>query len=168
YSMNAWETLLWPLATWVFLRATGGTGTPTAPNASPAGTRDWVWLGVILGLGLLNKISILWLGAGLAAALLLTPARAALRTPGPYLTAAIAAALFAPHLLWQAQNHWPTLEFMANAAGRKMRDVSAGDFVTAQVMQMQPLLLPLWLGGLAWALVRGGRAGRSVAWIYVA
>ena len=45
--------------------------------------RYWLLLGLILGIGLLNKISVLWLGAGIAAGLLLTPHRRWLRTPWP-------------------------------------------------------------------------------------
>src|SRR5262249_10652844 len=88
---RVWRTgLAWAAAMRVFVDA--------VDRPRPA---TWMLLGLILGLGLLNKISVLWLGAGLAAAIVLTPARRQLRTPGPYLAAAIAAALFLPHVLWQ-------------------------------------------------------------------
>ena len=41
---------------------------------------DWGVLGLVLGLGLLNKISVLWLGFGIAAGLVLTPHRRVLLT----------------------------------------------------------------------------------------
>jgi uncharacterized membrane protein len=49
-----------------------------------------VALGVVLGLGLLNKISLLWLGLGLAVGLVATSQRRWLLTPWPYACAAIA------------------------------------------------------------------------------
>jgi hypothetical protein len=158
YSMNAIDLLLWTVAIRLLLQILrDGLG------------RDWVVLGVVLGLGLLNKISMLWLGMGLAAGLVLTPHRRWLATPWPYATAAIAGLLFTPHLLWQMANGWPTLEFMHNATAEKMVSVTWGQFVLKQVLQMGPGSLPVWLAGLIFALFgRGARPRRILAWIYLA
>ena len=72
FSLNAFDLFFWTLAAWALVRALDG-----------GGDRHWVVLGVVLGLGLLNKISVLWLGAGLLVGLLLTPHRRVLRTIGP-------------------------------------------------------------------------------------
>ncbi|HET7291653.1 MAG TPA: glycosyltransferase family 39 protein [Vicinamibacteria bacterium] len=142
YSMNAWDVLLWTLAAWTLVRAL------KAP-----GLRRWAVLGAILGLGLLNKVSVLWLGAGLGVGLLSTrEARRALLSPGPWAAAAIAAALFAPHVLWQAAHGWPTAEFIRNATQEKMAGISPLDFAIAQVMEMHPFTFPVWLAGLVAAL----------------
>src|SRR5262249_10257967 len=53
WSMNSLDQLFWAGAVLLFARAFG------APSA-----RAWAALGVVLGLGLLNKASLLWLGAG--------------------------------------------------------------------------------------------------------
>ena len=132
------------------------------------GTRWWVLLGIALGLGLQNKISVLWLGVGLAAALLLTAQRRALRTPGPWLAAGLAGLIALPHLLWQAAHDWPTLEFMSNAARYKNVELPLSDFVGQQVLFMNPLALPLWLGGLLWLLLAPtARRWRPLAVIFV-
>src|SRR5258705_13010100 len=78
YSMNSFDLLFWTLAGWILIRLT-----------SSDDQRLWLLLGVVLGLGLLNKISVLWLGAGLAPGLLLTPPRAGLFTPGPWVPGAL-------------------------------------------------------------------------------
>lgn len=158
YSMNALDLLLWTVAVWMLLRILRhGRG------------RDWLLLGLVLGLGLLNKISMLWLGLGLAVGLVLTPHRRWLATPWPYLAAAIAALIFLPHVLWQAANGWPTLEFMRNATARKMVSVGWSDFVLKQVLEMGPGNLPVWLAGLLFALfARTARPSRILAWIYLA
>ena len=157
YSMNCFDELFWTLAAYVLIKALKSG-------------RDvhWALLGVILGLGLLNKISVLWLGAGLAAGLLLTPHRALLTRRGPWLAGAIAAVLFLPYIIWQILHGWPTLEFMRNAAERKMASVGFGGFLWSQVLTMNPGTAPIWLAGLAWCLFsREGRPWRILAWIYL-
>jgi dolichyl-phosphate-mannose-protein mannosyltransferase len=157
YSMNAIDILIWSLAGWLLLRA-----------LDLGRARDWALLGLALGLGLLNKISVFWLGGGLLVGLLLTPCRRALLTPGPWLCGAIAAAMFAPHVIWEARNGWPTLEFMHNATAIKMAATSPVGFLVQQVLQMNPGAAPVWIAGLVFGLSgRAGRAGRVFAWIYL-
>jgi hypothetical protein len=156
YSMNSIDLLLWTLAVWllvVILRE--------------ATITRWAWLGVLLGLGLLNKISMLWLGMGIGVGFLLTHRRV-LQTGGPYLAAAIAGALFVPHLLWQVTNGWPTLEFMRNATAVKMVAVGWGEFAIKQLLEMGPGNAPVWLAGLGFALLAPrARRFRILAWIYL-
>src|SRR5207249_1136821 len=125
-------------------------------NGAPP--RLWLLLGVVLGFGLLNKISMLWFCFGLVVGLVLTPQRRWLRTPWPWLAGLIALALFAPHLVWQAQNGWPTLEFMRNATRYKMVSKTAVAFLGEQVLIMHPLVVPFWLAGLAYYFL--GTEGR--------
>jgi 4-amino-4-deoxy-L-arabinose transferase-like glycosyltransferase len=53
YSMNCFDILLWTIAVSILIRALG--------SESP---RPWVLLGVVVGIGLLNKISMAWFAAG--------------------------------------------------------------------------------------------------------
>jgi 4-amino-4-deoxy-L-arabinose transferase-like glycosyltransferase len=153
YSINAWDLLAWASSFALLLRA-----------LARGGTRNWMLLGLVLGLGLLNKISVLWLGLGVFAGLLLTPHRRALRTRGPWIAAAIAGVVFLPHLRWQVANGWPTFEFMANAQRVKMAGAGFAKFVTDQVLSMNPIAIVLWAGGLAYGLFsRGGRHGHAPA-----
>src|SRR6266850_740433 len=125
YSMNAFDLLWWTLAAWAVVRALDG-----------GGPRHWVALGVILGLGLLNKISVLWFGGGLAVGFLLTPHRRALRTIWPWVAGLIAASIFLPYVLWEARHGWPTLEFMHNATSLKMVEISPLRFLVGQILEM--------------------------------
>jgi hypothetical protein len=159
YSMNVLDLLLWTLAIGALVRALAGER-PVA----------WMALGVVLGLGLLNKISVLWLGAGLLAGLLLTPRRRWLATPWVWLAVALALAIFAPHLVWQVDHGWPTLEFMRNAALHKMVRTSPAGFLGMQGILLGPMGAVAALAGLAWCLI--GRRGRDwrllgVAWCVV-
>lgn len=159
YSMNALDLLFWALASLVVLRALA-TGK----------RRDWAVLGVVLGLGLLNKVSMAWFGGGLFVGLLATPQRRALLRAGPWLAAAIAALIFAPHVIWQMGHGWPTLEFMRNATTLKMVSTTPVAFLEQQVLEMNPGAAPIWIAGLVYGIA--GFRGRSdpgqiLPWIYL-
>ena len=158
FSMNAFDPVLWTGAALLLLRA-----------LEHQRTRDWVWFGVVVGLGLLNKLSMLWCVAGLVLGVAATAQRRVLLTRGPWLAGAIAALLFAPHLLWQVAHGWPTLEFMRNATAHKMVAASIPGFVIGQVLGMNPLAAPIWLAGLVSGLRgRASDPGRVLAVQYVA
>jgi 4-amino-4-deoxy-L-arabinose transferase-like glycosyltransferase len=159
YSMNALDLLLWTLAIWALVRALEGGG-PVA----------WMALGLALGLGLLDKLSVLWLGAGLLVGLLATRRRYWLVTPWPWLAGALALAVFTPHLAWQVAHGWPTLEFMRNATLHKMARTYPAEFLGAQLFMTGPIGAVMGLAGLAWCLFgQRGRAWRAlaVAWLVV-
>jgi hypothetical protein len=137
YSMNVFDILFWALAARV-----------TIDVIDDPADRRWIALGVVLGLGLLNKASVLWLGAGLGAGLLLTPARCLLLTRGPWLAGAVAAIFLAPHVWWQVQHGWPTAEFIREASRGKMLTNTPLSFVSDQILNMHPLTLPVWGAGL--------------------
>jgi 4-amino-4-deoxy-L-arabinose transferase-like glycosyltransferase len=79
FQMNAFAHLFWVLAAYLLVLIV---------DRSRPGL--WVLLGIVMGLGLLNKIDFLWFGVGLAAALVLTDLRKHLATPWPYAAAGIA------------------------------------------------------------------------------
>jgi hypothetical protein len=158
YSMNAFEPVLWTTAALLLLRA-----------LERDRAADWMWLGAAVGLGLLNKLSMLWCVAGLLLGVAASSRRRVLATPGPWLAGSIAAVMFAPHVLWQMQNGWPTLEFVRNATTRKMLGTSIAGFALAQVLGMNPLVAPVWLAGLVRGLMgRAGDPGRVLAVLYLA
>jgi len=111
--------------------------------------RLWLWFGLVAGFGLQNKYSVAFLGMGLLIGLLFTEQRRHLVSPWMWLGGALAAAIFVPHVLWQARNNWPTLEFMARASAEKNLAVGPLDFFAGQILLLHPLALPLWLFGLA-------------------
>jgi 4-amino-4-deoxy-L-arabinose transferase-like glycosyltransferase len=73
--------------------------------------RAWGWLGLglALGLALLSKFTAAFFGAGVVLALLATPSlRRWFFSPAPYAAALLAAAIFAPFLVWNAGHGWAT------------------------------------------------------------
>lgn len=158
YTMNAFDLVFWSAAALALLVA-----------LRHGGTRPWIILGVIVGLGLENKWSMLWFAGGTIVGIAFTACRRVAQTRGPWLAAGVAGALFVPNLLWQATHGWPTIEFMAHAAAFKMLSTPPLGFLMDQVMTLHPLAAPVWIAGLV-ALFAGrfGAAGRVLGWIYVA
>ncbi len=90
-----------------------------------------------------------------------------LRSRGPWLAAAAAIACFLPHLAWQVFTGWPTLEFMKNAATGKYVALSPLALFLQQVVFMNPMTAPYWVGGLLLvASRRAPAAGRALAIVY--
>jgi hypothetical protein len=158
FSMNSFDVLFWTLGAFVVARIVRtGNG------------RLWLLFGLIAGLGLLNKHSILFFGFGVVVGLLLTPERRHLREPWLWLGGAIAGLLVLPHVIWQIRNGWPTAEFIHNATTYKNVPLSPLTFLVEQVMQMNPFAALVWVGGLGWLLLaRSGWPFRLLGWMYVA
>jgi hypothetical protein len=157
-SMNAFDVLIWSLALAVLVRLLGSD----RPHL-------WLAFGVLVGIGLENKLSVLFLGFGVVVGLLLTPARRHLRTPWPWLGGLIAAVLLAPHVLWQVSHGWPTLEFIRNATENKNLPVSPLDFLGSQVLGLNPAAALVWIAGLGALLAAAwARRWRAIGWAYLA
>jgi 4-amino-4-deoxy-L-arabinose transferase-like glycosyltransferase len=136
-TMNAFEPLLWVGSAYLLAKAME-TDRP----------RLWAAFGVVSGLGLINKYSMFFFLGSCIVGIALTPQRRALRRPGLALAALIAATIVAPTLAWQAQNGWPQLEVLRNAAIAKNIDEGPVLFYVQQLLLMSPLAAPLWLAGL--------------------
>ena len=145
YSMNALDVLFWVSLVHLAARI-----------LARAEARTWLAFGAIAGLGLLNKLSVGFLGGAFVLGLFLTPARRWLASPWLWAGGAIAACLLLPHVLWQVEHGWPLLEFQANARAEKNVALSALEFAGQQVLMGNPVALPLWLAGLV-ALVAAPR-----------
>jgi hypothetical protein len=155
FSMNPFDHLIWALMILIVTRL-----------LVTDDRRLWLLFGALAGIGLENKLSVLFLGAGVAAGLLLAREWRQLRDPRLYLGGAIAALLFAPHLLWQASHGWPTAEFVRNATAHKNLALSPLAYLKEQILMMNPLALPLWLAGLVFLFARNGRRWRALGWAW--
>ena len=157
-SLNSPDILIWAIVWLLMVRILRGEN-----------QRLWIAVGAVCGVGLLNKISVLFLGFGIVVGLVVCLRLVTFRSRWPWIGAAIAIALFLPHIGWQMANDWPTLEFIENARRNKMVPLAPIDFVTAQFTMMGPLALPVWMGGLLFLfLAPSRRAFRPLAWAFIA
>jgi hypothetical protein len=154
-SMNAFEPVFWTCCAAIVLRILNG-GNP----------RLWLLFGLVAGLGLLNKHSMLFFGSGLALGLLLTPARTQFARIEIWLGAAIAFLVFLPNLLWEIRHGYPTIALLHTVIGSKYTTVSPLSFVAEQFLLVNPLAAPVWLAGLWFFLA--DRQGRKYAALAIA
>jgi len=158
FSMNVFDHLFWLLAIFLMVRI--------VKTDSP---RCWILLGMVLGIGLMNKISVLFLGFGLFIGILLTPNRKWFLKKWIWISAGIAFLIFLPHILWQIAYGWPTLEFIGNAQKYKNISLSPLQFLSTQILDMHPFLFPLWAAGLGWLFfAEKGKPYRLFGWTYPA
>ncbi|MGI9107404.1 MAG: glycosyltransferase family 39 protein [Pyrinomonadaceae bacterium] len=157
-SMNAFEPLFWMGAAYAIILV--------IKRQEP---RYWLLFGLLAGLGLENKHSMLFFGFGIFVGLLVTPARRALFSKWFWLGGALAASIFLPNLIWEYRHDWATIELLANVGktGKNVR-LSPLEFVGQQILIMHPLTAPVWLAGLWFLLFDGaGRRYRPLGVAYL-
>jgi hypothetical protein len=155
-TMNAFEPLFWMGCAYVLLLA--------IHRERP---QLLVWLGVLAGVGLENKHSMLFFGAALVAGLLVSGERRLLLNRWMWIAGAIALLLFLPNLIWQARHDWPTLVDLRNSRAKNIQ-LSPIEFLGRQVLVMLPPSVLIWAAGL-WFLLRDAAAkrARALGWAFV-
>ena len=103
------------------------------------------------GIGLENKDTLLFLGAGLAVGLVLTRRWDVVRSPWAWAAIGIALLLWAPNLAWQAANGWPQLTMARPIAGYAADN--RAQVVPLALAVHRSLLFPVSAAGLVWILV---------------
>lgn len=110
--------------------------------------RDWLLLGLALGLGGLSKYSMVFFGIGaLALFALSAEARRQLKNPRLYATVGLAFLIFLPNLIWNAQHQFVSVEHTAEIS-RLDRALfhpdKLAEFLGAQFAVLGPLLFALF------------------------
>ena len=133
------DLLAWAIIIWLLVKLLAG-----------GDRRLWLALGITTGIGLENKDTLLFLGAGLALGLVLTRRWDVIRSPWSWAAIGIALLIWAPNLAWQATNGWPQLT-MAQAISGYAADNRA-QVVPLLWLFTGPLLFPVSVAGLVWVL----------------
>jgi len=129
-----------------------------------ADQREWLWVGLVVGVAGLNKLTIAGTVLALLAGLLLTSSRGLLRSRWPWLAGGLAMCLVAPTLVWQAGHGWPQLEMSASLRADSDGPVA---FLAMQLISLSVFLaIPAAAGfGTLWR-ARDGR-WRLFPWAYL-
>ena len=112
--------------------------------------RWWLAVGGCVGVAMEAKWNIAFLAGSLAAGLLATDARRLLRNRYLLAGCAIALALAAPDLIWQALHGWPNLQVFHALQGSAGQNRAT--YWIAQVVYTGLVLTPIWIAGLVWTL----------------
>lgn len=158
FMYTAFDHLWWVLLAWMTLRLV---------NSGEA--RWWLGIGLVIGLGMLTRYTMLFCVAGLVAGVVATPLRRQLASPWLWAGVAVSALVFLPNALWQFQHDFIALDFLQSIHARDVRIGRTDGFLMQQLYaNAGPLLLPLWLAGLWFvAFAPAGSRYRVLAWLYV-
>ncbi|MGH7581085.1 MAG: glycosyltransferase family 39 protein [Gemmatimonadales bacterium] len=150
------DQLIWSAALYALVRLIRGYGTD-----------GWLLLGLVLGLGLLTKFSVAFIGLAIAAGVLLSPLRGALLTPWPWLALACALVLGTPTLVGQIRLGFPVLGQMADLRASQLERIGPAEFLMGQLLWGPATLLAI-LGLYGLLAGRTLRHFRAVGWTCVA
>ena len=114
--------------------------------------RLWPVLGVVGGIGLESKYTIVALFFGLFVGLLATPSRRLLATRGPWLALGIALLLLAPNLVWEAQHGWVSIHWFLNPPPSATDETRPG-YVVDLILLTNAVAVPVAVAG-TWRLLR--------------
>ena len=125
-------------------------------RALVAGTgRAWLWAGLSMGAGLLSKYTIGLLGvAGLLFMVWDPPSRRWFKRWEPYAAVLVAAAVFAPVIVWNAENDWASFAFQTSRRLAEPTRFSLDKLLGASVV----LLTPTGFAALCLAVFRSTAA----------
>ena len=139
---DAPASLFWTVTLWSLARVQGS-----------GRTGWWLAAGAAAGLAVLSKYSGLFLAPGVLLWLSLTPeGRAELRRPGPWAAAALAGAIFAVNVAWNAEHHWITFtKQFGRVAAHGLSPGYLVDFVGTQILLFTPLMAVYAALGVRWA-----------------
>jgi 4-amino-4-deoxy-L-arabinose transferase-like glycosyltransferase len=141
-STTTFDVLVWVAVVYLVARLLGG-----------GDERQWLLVGLVVGIGLENKHLVLLLVASLALGCLVERRFELALSPWLWAGAALAVVLWLPNLVWQARHGWPQIEL----AGKIGQEDPIGDriqLLPLQVLLIGPLLAALWIAGLWWLLRR--------------
>ena len=154
FSMDILDALWWSLLALVLIRI-----------LRTGDKRLWLLFGLIAGLALTTKLTVLFFGFTLTIGLALGPSRAHFRSRWLYLGGAIALVFLLPYLIWNAVHGWPTIEFWQNYGGDGGGPIG---FLANQILSSNPPTLILTIAGLIFYLRRPeGRPYRALGWAFV-
>lgn len=129
----AFDELAWAIALLVLARI-----------LSDGGRRMWLVLGLVMGIGLETKFTIVALVVAIFVSLLIAR-RSVLATPWPWLGAAIAVVLLAPNLEWQATHDWVSVQYTLSHRGHTDGPVA---YWLQQLLLVNPLFLIPGIAGM--------------------
>jgi 4-amino-4-deoxy-L-arabinose transferase-like glycosyltransferase len=141
FTMDAFDQLWWSLVAYLVVRI-----------IRRGDKRLWVVVGLVVGIGLLTKLSMFFFVSALIISFLVfSSSRYHLRSRWLVLGGVIATLIFLPFVVWNASNGFQTVQFYLSFKGY----AGGGgplNFLLNQILDINPVNLPLLAGGLVFCL----------------
>jgi hypothetical protein len=141
------DLLAWAVVAWLIVKLLAG-----------GDRRLWLAVGIATGVGLENKDTLFFLGAGLAVGLLLSRRWDVVRSPWAWAAIGIAILIWLPNLVWEAANGFPQLALASHIANQAADNRAS--LIPLLWLFSGPFLFPVSVAGLIWIL----RAREALAW----
>jgi MFS family permease len=141
YSMNAFEPLL---ATLLMLYA--------VKMIKENNSRRWITLGIIMGVGMMNKHTFGVFIIAFIISLILAGKWKLIFNKWFVFGGLCGFIIFLPNIIWQIINNYPSLEFYRNISVDKNIYTPPLQFIMGQVMNFSPSTIPMWVAGFLFLL----------------
>ena len=132
----SFDQLVWAMICWLFVRLLRG-----------ADPREWLLLGLVFGIGLETKYTVIGLGVAILIGLLATSERRQLASRWPWLGFGIAILLLLPNIAWQVGHDWDSVAYTLNHRGATDGPIA---YWVQQLLLAGPQLLPIVVMGVVW------------------
>jgi len=157
YTYDTFDKLCWTLLLYVMLLL-----------LKTGDKKYWIFFGIVAGVGLMTKITILYLGFGLLLALAITDNRKHFLSWQLWIGGVIAFLIFSPYILWQIKEGLPALEYYKNYALGKTWPATPAEFIKNQAVVMNLLAFPVWLSGIYYFIFnKEGKKFRVLGYAYI-
>jgi hypothetical protein len=141
YSMNALEILTWTSILYIIIKL--------VQEDNP---KYWLAIGLLMGIGLETKHTMVLCAIALLLGILLTTTRRLLWNRWFVWGVLSCFLLLLPNLIWQYVHGFPSLEFYRNAMISKNIPKGPLSVVRDQILFINPLAAPLWITGVIYCL----------------
>ncbi len=156
-TMDPFDQLWWAMAAWVLVRL--------IKQQQP---RMWLAFGLVVGLGLLTKLTMAFFVLALLLGLLLSEQRKLLFNRWLIAAGLIALLMLSPYLIWQTGHGFPVLEYTKSYSSGKTFQATPGEYLSQQIVTTNPLAFPLWIAGLYFLFFTAtGKPYRVFGWAYL-
>ena len=108
----------------------------------------WIPVGILLGFGLINKMTILFLGFTIFISLWLVPQRTQFKSKWIWIAGLIALIFSIPFIIWQSKHDWYFIDFATNYGGGLSYRASFLEFLWNQIYPNNIINFPIWVTGL--------------------
>ena len=154
FSMDVMDMFWWTILAYLLIRII---------KRDNKGPRLWLVFGIVVGIGLMTKLTIAFFLLSVLISLLIVK-RSYLKSPWVWIAGAIALVILSPYIIWNALNGWPTVDFFIHHGG--LNGGGPVSFLVNQILIAGFLGLPLAILGLYYFLRT--KPGRPYALLGVA